>query len=151
MKIDDIGRQQSIQWNQENPKQVSSTADGGFAALLQDEIEGNTEVNSEAAVSGIGSIPALLQIQPVAASSTTDQIDAVGSVIDTLDSLGAALKQNASPRQVDTLIGQLGNQAAGLRNTLSDLPEDHPLQQMSEELNITALMESIKSKRGDYV
>lgn len=151
MKIDDIGKQQAIQWNREDTRQVSNAADGGFASLLQDEIEDTSiEAGSGSAVSEISSIPGMLALQSTTATNATDQIDAVGSVIDTLDSLGTALKQNASPKQVDSLISQLGDQASGLRSTLGDLPEDHPLQQMSEELNITAYMESVKSKRGDY-
>lgn len=78
-------------------------------------------------------------------------ISALDSTLTQFDSLKNALQQNLSPKQINSLVEQINEQTAGLDDKMSGLPADHPLRNMAEELKVTAYMESLKWKRGDYL
>ncbi len=78
-------------------------------------------------------------------------ISALDSTLTQFDSLKNALQQNMSPKAINSLIEQINAQTAGLDEKLSGLPADHKLRGMAEDLKVTAYMESLKWKRGDYL
>ena len=78
-------------------------------------------------------------------------ISALDGVLTQFDSLKNALQGNQSPKEINALIEQINAQTAGLDDKMSGLPADHQLRDMAEELKVTAYMESLKWKRGDYL
>ena len=50
-----------------------------------------------------------------------------------------------------SLIEQLNTGIAGMNDKMSGLPADHQLSDMAEELKVSAYMESVKWRRGDYL
>ena len=157
MIIDEILKQQAIQEGQQStgPKTVSS--DNAFAMLLQSEISGSqSAVAPGSAVCEPGGIPDPLGIQPLISNSAqppglSQAISALDSTLTQLDSLKNALQQNMSPKQINSLIEQINVQTAGLDEKMSGLPADHQLRNVADDLKVTAYMESVKWKRGDYL
>ena len=103
-----------------------------------------------------GGLPGPLGIQSLISNSAqppelSQAISALDSTLTQFDSLKNALQQNLSPKQINSLIEQINEQTAGLDDKMSGLPADHQLRNMAEELKVTAYMESLKWKRGDYL
>ena len=156
MIIDEILNQQAIQESQQStgPKTVSS--DNAFAMLLQSEISGPQSETVRYAVCEPGGLPGPLGVQSLISNSAqppelSQAISALDSTLTQFDSLKNALQQNMSPKQINSLIEQINAQTAGLDDKMSGLPADHQLRDMAEELKVTAYMESLKWKRGDYL
>ncbi|MGA2400588.1 MAG: hypothetical protein ABSG91_02640 [Syntrophobacteraceae bacterium] len=157
MRIDETLKQQAIQESQQSTGQKSVSSDDAFALLLQSEISGSqAEVASDSAVCGLGGVAGPLGIQsmiPASAqtSGLSQAISALDSTLTQFDSLISAIQENKSPREINSLIEQINAQTAGLDDKMSGLPADHQLRDMAEELKVTAYMESLKWRRGDYL
>jgi uncharacterized phage infection (PIP) family protein YhgE len=156
MRIDDIQSQQAVQESKQSKGPRSSSRDDAFALLLQSEIAGPGEETAPGgAVSAPISVPDLgiqsLSGSSAQASEVSQAISAVNGVLTQFDSLKNALQGNKSPKEINALIEQLNTQIAGMDDKMSGLPTDHQLSDMAEELKVTAYMESVKWKRGDYL
>jgi hypothetical protein len=156
MRIDEIQSQQAIQESKQSKGPQGSGRDDAFALLLQSEIAGPGE---ETAPGGAVCAPISLTdlgIQSLndnsaQASEVSQAISAVDGVLSQFDSLKNALQANKSPKEINALIEQLNTQIAGMDDKMSGLPANHQLSDMAEELKVTAYMESVKWKRGDYL
>jgi len=157
MRLDEILKQQAIQESQQSKGRQSAGADDAFALLLQSEMSGSgTQAVSDDAVCGTDDLSGALGIQASIANAVqtpelSQALSAIDGAVTQLDSLSDALQQNKSPKEIDALIEQVNAQAAGLDDKLSGLPSDHQLKDMAEEFKVTAYMESLKWKRGDYL
>ncbi len=157
MRLDEILNQQAIQESQKLKGQQSAGTDDAFALLLQSEISGSeARAVSDTAVSGVEDLSGPVGIQSlvshaVQSSELSQALSEIDGAITQLDSLGIALQQNKSPKEINALIEQFNAQTAGLDDKMSGLPSDHQLRGMAEELKVTAYMESLKWKRGDYL
>lgn len=157
MRLDEILNQHAIQESQKLKGQQSASTDDAFALLLQSEISGSgANAVSDAAVSGAEDLSSPLGIQsliPHAMQSPelSQAFSEIDGAITQLDSLSNALQQNKSPKEINALVEQFNTQTAGLDDKMSGLPSDHQLRGMAEELKVTAYMESLKWKRGDYL
>jgi hypothetical protein len=154
MIINEILNQQAIQESQQSTGTKTVSSDNAFATLLQSEISGPQ--SETAAVCEPGGLPGPLGIQSLISNSAqspelSQAISALDSTLTQFDSLKNALQQNLSPKQINSLIEQINEQTAGLDDKMSSLPADHQLRNMAEELKVTAYMESLKWKRGDYL
>ncbi len=157
MRIDEILSQQAAQESEQSSGSQSAGRDDAFALLLQEVIAGpGEETVPDGAVCESGSAPGLWGIQPLSpnsaqASEASQALSALDGVLTQFDSLKNALQEVKSPKEVDALIEQINAQTAGLDDRMSGLPADHQLREMAEELKVTAYMESVKWRRGDYL
>jgi hypothetical protein len=151
MKIDPIGSPQAVEGSSEAGKKNCTGLDDTFANLLQDEITG-TEVTGTDQVSTLGNLQNVLGVGMVPSNAElSGQVSALEDTLTQIDSLKDMLQTSSSPKQADGIINQISSQVAGLQDKLSTLPEDHPLKEMADELNVTTYMESVKWNRGDYL
>jgi hypothetical protein len=89
--------------------------------------------------------------QPQVADSTNVE-RSIESTIDRLDEMERLLGDSTvTPKTVGQVIDQLTDQTEALRHTMESLPEDHPLQELGNEVTVLATVESIKWDRGDYL
>jgi len=152
MKIDSLLNSQIIQGNPEVDQKDAAGQDSDFAALLQSEMASVEETMPQTDVSGIDGNYQISGIQAFpAGSETTDGIAGIQDVLSMLQSLEQGLQENKSPKEIDGIITEMGNAAAKLQDNVSSLPENSELSDLAEEVNVTAYMESIKWRRGDYV
>lgn len=79
------------------------------------------------------------------ATAVTQAGQELDQVADTLESGKIGLQ--AVGKAIDTL----SEQANSLQQTVKELPSDHPLRKVGDELNVLAYTESVKWQRGDYV
>jgi hypothetical protein len=156
MRLEEILKQQATQDSQQLTGQKRAGADDAFAMLLQSEMSGSdTQPVSDSSVSGAEALSGSLGIQSLISNSVqspelSQALSAIDGAITQLDSLSNALQQNKSPKEISAMIEQVNEQTAGLDDEMSGLPSDHQLRDMAEELKVTAYMESLKWKRGDY-
>jgi hypothetical protein len=158
MKVDEILKQQAVQETQQATGRQGAGSNEDFALLLQNEITGaGTSAVSESSVSGVDNLSSAFGILQSSISNLTQSpelqqaVTAVDGAVAQLGSLSDALQQDKSPKEIDALIEQIQEQAAGLDEKLGGLPSDHQLRDLAEEFKVTAYMESVKWKRGDYV
>ena len=161
MKIDEtlIGQavEKSVQSSAQAKGLRSAAGDDAFAALLQGEVESAGKTGGQdSGVCGPASVAGLLNLQSIVqgagqASRTSEAVSSLNTMIDGLGSLRNALQGAKSPREIDSLIQQVNQQAAGLDAKMTGLPADSRLRDLAEETKVTAYMESLKWKRGDYL
>lgn len=159
MKIDETLSSQAVQKSMQSSGAPSQNAVGNdaFAQLLDGEIAGlGEETAPDSAVCGPGSVqgfwaPQSLMSNSAQTSQLTEAVSSLDDVLTQLDSLKNALQQTRSPKEINSLIEQINEQTAGLDDKMSGLPADHQLRDIAEELKVTAYMESLKWRRGDYL
>jgi uncharacterized phage infection (PIP) family protein YhgE len=156
MRIDEIQSQQAVQESKQSKAPQSGSRDDAFALLLQSEIGGPGEKSAPGGAVSAPIIPPDLSIQSLISNleqtpEVSQAISAVNGVLTQLDSLQSALQDNKTPKEINALIEQLNTGIAGMNDKTSGLPADHQLSDMAEELKVTAYMESVKWKRGDYL
>ena len=157
MRIDEILSQQATQESKQSNASKSAGGDDTFALLLQNEIaKPEEETVEDGAVGKSGSLPGLWGPQSLIPNSTqasevSQAVSALDGVLTQFDSLKNALREAKSPKEVGALIEQINVQTADLDNKMGGLPADHELRDMAEELKVTAYMESVKWRRGDYL
>ncbi|MCL5406375.1 MAG: hypothetical protein M1398_06625 [Deltaproteobacteria bacterium] len=139
-------------------KGAKSAAGGdAFANLLQSEVESAGETGGQdSGVYGPTSVSGLWGAQSIVPglgqpSPTSETISSISTILDGLDSLQNALQATKSPKQINSLIQQINEQAAGLDNKMTGLPANSRLRDLAEETKVTAYMESMKWKRGEYL
>ncbi len=157
MKIDETLSLKALQESNQPSANKSAGGDQAFALMLQGEISDQPQQIAQGdAVSLPGSIPAIPGTQSMAPGSTqtpdaSEAISALDGVLSQLDALKDALQKTGSPKDINSLIEGINSQTAGLDDKMSGLPADHKLKDIAEELKVTAYMESLKWKRGDYL
>lgn len=156
MRIDEILSQQAIQESQDLKGRQSTGTEDAFALLLQNEMStsGSSTVSSDV-VSEVDDLSGTLGVQSsisnaVQSPELLQAISAIDGAVTQLGSLSDALRQNKSSKEIGAMIEQIGEQSSGLDDKISGLPSDHQLRDMAEEVKVTAYMESLKWKRGDY-
>jgi len=152
MKIDDIWKPKSIEADSEIQKKGPNRANDEFAAMLHDEMSGAEQTDAGQEIFGIAPafhIPAIaaLPSDPEGAA----RISSVEGLISKLQSLAVGIGGNMSPKEVDGIINELGTASAKLQGEFNGLAGEQPLKELAEEINVTAYMESVKWRRGDYL
>lgn len=152
MRIDDILKQQGVQQEKELKTRKDDPIAGTFEKLLESEMSGVGSTVGPDPVLGPGSLNAVWGIESMNAGSELSQpISAIENTLSSIDLLGEALQKNKSPREIDAIISKINSGAAELDEKLSGLPPGHPLKDVAEEVKVTAYVESVKWKRGDYL
>jgi DNA repair ATPase RecN len=129
-----------------------------FGRVLEEQLNQITPASGQAAqmaasistLESVASIPYGME-QPQVADST-NVARSIESTIDRLDEVEQLLGDSTvTPKTVGQVIDQLNDQTEALRHTMEALPEDHPLQELGNEVTVLATVESIKWDRGDYL
>jgi len=157
MRIDEILSQQAVQESKQSNVSQGAGGDNTFALVLQNEIaKPEEETVTDGAVGESGSLPGLWGPQSLMANSAqappevSQAVSALDGVLTQLDSLKNALGEAKSPKEVGAMIEQINTQTADLDEKMAGLPAGHALRDMAEEVKVTAYMESVKWRRGDY-
>lgn len=130
-----------------------------FQKVLQEECRGAQlpaalgRSLDEMAPQAIFQVPPHLMMALDFQNQLDDQsLDGLTRAVDALGGLEKALADpSISPRGIQEHFHGIQNELAGLKSLMSALPIQHPLQSMSEEVNILAHVESVKWNRGDYL
>lgn len=156
MKTVEVGGQQAVQSTTEIRDRKAGTADNAFAALLDGELASGSNADAVGAL-GLGNVDAVTRSEPSVLSTASSAeysgvADAIDSQLVRLEEVGTALQnENVDLRAVDAALTQVGEEAKGLDSSLETLPQDHPLRQIGDELNVLTYVESVKWRRGDYL
>ena len=160
MKIDETLISQAVEKSDQSSGQAKGLkSDDAFASLLQGEVESAGKTGDQdggvcdtASLAGLWSLQApSVQGAGKTSQTSSEAVSSLNTVLDGLDSLQNALQGTKSPKEINSLIEQINQQAAGLDTQMSGLPDDSPLRGLAEETKVTAYMESMKWKRGDYL
>jgi hypothetical protein len=156
MKVNEVVGQQAVQNTTGVRDKKSDKAGADFSSLLDGELLAGTETNA-GVTSSVGSIDSLEQSQSLSGSMGTGEVytdvtSAIDAQLGKLEEIGNSLQDsNVSLKQVDEMMTGLSNEADNLQTSLGDLPSEHPLRQIGDELNVLSYVESVKWRRGDYI
>lgn len=156
MKTVEVGGQQAVQSATEIRDKKAGTADKAFAALLDGELSAGANADTVAEL-GLGNVDAVTRSEPTVLSAGSNMeysgvADAIDSQLVRLEEVGTALQnENVNLRAVEAALTQVGEEAKSLDSSLGSLPQDHPLRQIGNELNVLTYVESVKWRRGDYL
>lgn len=155
--VEESGKSRAAQSAGQTKGTNSASGDDPFATLLQSEVgsagetgDPDSAVYGPAGLTGPWSTQSIVQAAGQT-SPTSRAISSLSSIFDGLDSLQNGLQANKSPKEINSLIEQINQQAAGLDDKVSGLPANSQLRDLAEETKVTAYMESMKWKRGDYL
>lgn len=160
MKIETTNPIGSVDQTSTATQSKPAKTENDFAALLESEMplasteESNQLQESAFALEHLNTISnaALLFSLENNVSAEETAAAAVEDTLSGLEKLGQLLEdQGVSLEQVDTALNDLSETLPRLQEQTSQLPDDHPLRQMGEELSVLVAVESIKWNRGDYV
>ena len=137
-------------------------AKGGFARLLEDALAraGETPRTQEAPGAAPPPGPGLPLTAPTLATTSIDSrqdLPAGGlaqaeRTLETLERYRNLLGDpTRSLKEVAGIVDELESQARDLAGVLDRLEADHPLHALLQEVAVTALVASIKFRRGDYL
>lgn len=156
MKVLEVGAQQAIQNSSDAQGKRADGAQDEFTRLLDDEM--NTAESIPVETAGSAGIDPLSLIQAPALPSGDAQVqspEALKSIeagLNSLEMIGRSLQDsNVTPKSVDAMISGLAGQVDGLQKSIADLPSEHPLKQIGNELSIMSYVESVKWRRGEYL
>jgi hypothetical protein len=155
MKVQEIAHVDVTQ-KQSDGKNVGRT-EGSFDRVLNEalgEVGATREPESGTAatdpLSSVAGVPAV----SLSGEVTGDAGAAESSISGAIDQLQAVeqglLSGPVSEKQVGQAIGSLSSEAEKLRGSTQNLPSDHPLRQIADELSVLAHVEAVKYHRGDY-
>ena len=152
MKIGEPWKVQSVEGSPESKKSGAKRPDADFAALLQDELSGTDETSSNKKISELNQVLPTAGISGVTGDTRlSDLMEKIDGVISKLQSFEQALQTNASPKQVDQIVKEMGEAADKLQSTAEGASGYAGLDDVTQEINVAAYMESVKWRRGDYL
>lgn len=156
MKTMEVGGQQAVQATTEMREKKAGTADSGFSALLDGELAAGsaTAASATASVEAVDSITRSENADVSIAGGTecSALADAIEVQLGRLEEVGNSLQnEGVNLKTVDAMLTNLGEETEGLDSSLGSLPEEHPLRQIGDELNVLTYVESVKWNRGDYL
>jgi len=162
MKVDELTGGQTIRKELDVSREKRPVKSNQFQDLLVEELDakiGSGKDDGMAPV-GVGSMNVPVGFYPgLKGAIEIPQDDgprytavAVQSLEGSLDDLGRSLGDGkAGLKTVDRTIQNLSHEAGNLQKSVDQLPADHPMRQLSNELSVLAYVESVKWKRGDYL
>lgn len=156
MRVDDLVKLQTVQDSTGGSGDKRKVTGDAFTALLESEM--NSAASSDATASvGAESVDPLLEARmtgqiSLGSDAGLTAVDAVETGLKGLEEIGSSLSNGSvDARQVDALIQSLPASMDDMQKSLSGLPEGHPLKEIGNEISVTAYVESLKWKRGDYL
>jgi hypothetical protein len=159
MKIDEITLKDGIQGSRNVFGDNRAAKSEDFKTLFQGELNALTET-AETSGQSAESVMAMGGAMDISAVWKTDALwndmqaaeSTAASVAEKLDEIGQlAGDGTADLKRIDDILGALSAEAANLQEKVKDLPQDHPMRNVSDELSVLAYVESVKWQRGDYL
>ena len=159
MKIDEITLKDGIQGSRNVFGDNRAAKSEDFKTLFEGELNALIEA-AETSGQTAESIMALGGAMDISAVWKTDAPwndmqaaeSTAASVAEKLDEIGRlAGDGTADLKRIDNMLGALSTEAASLQEKVKDLPRDHPMRNVSDELSVLAYVESVKWQRGDYL
>lgn len=156
MKIAEAEKQLGIQYSPEKSGSAQQSEPGQFIRILQSEImQGENEVSGVDQSAGIASpvLPGAVYSNTLQEGAFNQQVyEALASGLEKLEALEKAMGDpSTNLRSIDELFNNLSGAIAEMGEFLEDLPGEHPIRAMADELNVLTYVESVKWKRGDYL
>jgi len=157
MKILETQRNESMEKTREASRPSRPGQSGAFHELLSAEVEdcprGTDPSPPGVSLTGLDSLNAVSLLTPICETCPKDPAETALSVGRNLDRLARELEGPGSsdPKRTEALLESLRSEAERLREDTRSLPEGHPLRRISDELSVTAYVESVKWNRGDYL
>jgi hypothetical protein len=159
MKIDEITLKDGIQGSRNVSGDNRAAKSEDFKTLFEGELNALTEA---AGTSGqtAESLLAVGGAMDISAAWKTDALwndmqaaeTTAASVAEKLDEIGRLAGDGTTDlKRIDDMLGALSTEAASLQEKVKDLPLDHPMREVSDELSVLAYVESVKWQRGDYL
>ena len=156
MRIDELGKQQAVQDSTAVSRDKRQVKGDSFSSLLETAMNSDTVTGATAAVEAEA-------VNPLSAIAVTGQVSvdnnaaiaalsAVENGLKGLEDIGNSLMdQNVTPKEVDKMVQSLPSSVSDVQKSLENLPDGHPLKEIGNELSVTAYVESMKWRRGDYI
>ncbi len=152
MKIGEFWKLESIDETAEPLKKGAAKSNSDFAALLEDELSDTDKLGSATEISELASPSSISGISGAKCDSNVSaMIQDVDGMISMLQSLEESLKNQTAPKHVDQLIKKMATAADKLQARAEDVSGNEGLKDLAQEVNVAALMESVKWRRGDYL
>lgn len=156
MKIMEAGGQQAVQGTTEVRDKKADKGGMDFSALLDGELTTGSDA-AAGTVESAGAVDSIALNQSIGMSIVdgagySNVADAIEGQLGKLDEMGTALQdESVSLKKVDAMLTDLSEEAKSLDSSLEGLPQEHPLRQIGDELNVLTYVESVKWRRGDYL
>lgn len=159
MKVGDVsGKETQVQRLKDFNEKVDKGAQDFKSYLSENEFPGQgvKSTTDPAGELEMGMVNPMLALSHVSegsgASAVSDAVTAaVGEAGQKLDQVVAALGSGkVSLKELGKAVDTLSEQADNLQQTVKELPGDHPLRKLGDELKVLAYTESVKWQRGDY-
>lgn len=162
MKIGELTRGEAIGKDLDVPKTRKSVKSEEFQNLLVEELGAKMESGANCGrvseFAGPGNMPVALYpgLNTFRAGEELSGSRGASGAVHTLsrglgEIHGAISEGKTSPRELEKMLTKLTREAEDFENSVGGLSSDHPLRQVSEQLNVLAYVESVKWKRGDYL
>ena len=159
MKIDEITLKDGIQGSRNVFGDNRAAKSEDFKTLFEGELNALTEA-AETSGKTAESLLAVGGAMDTSAAWKTDALwnvrqsaeTTAASVAEKLDEIGQlAGDGTADLKRIEDMLGALSTEAESLQEKVKDLPPDHPMRNVSDELSVLAYVESVKWQRGDYL
>lgn len=152
MKIDELIPKQAIQ--SDSKVQKSEKPEQAFGEMLSQEMQGSAPAAPKQ-VNEFQGLQAALHAPATAPPKIGDCERFAADLENALDQwadIGELVASpDASAKEIQSRIGSLLDSSRSLQKSFEALPENHPLKQIADELNVFSYVESIKWQRGDYL
>lgn len=152
MKIDQLVPQKTIQTDPKASK--SSKPEQAFGEFLSQELQSSKSVPAEQARELQGPDAELVSAAvppPMGAAAERFAADLENALDQWADIGDLVASSNASPKEIQSRMESLLDSSQALQKRFEALPDDHPLKQIADELNVLSYVESVKWQRGDYL
>lgn len=156
MKIWETQHHAPLQNESERSRRTGTAGSPGFQEMLDEE----AGASMSPAVSGPGETEAVSPAGGLVPFSNLEvsteglgaSVEAIDHLIESLHRLQQGLESPVvTPRELEGRLEALAQEAEGLRGRFEDLPQDHELRLLAEEIQVLSYVESIKWRRGDYL
>ena len=128
---------------------------GDFGEILKETIQTNPEPESKPTPAMLNPIASLHPLAATPPLAPPDKEAAIGQVENILDLLDDYRDKLADPRvtlrEMDALVGRLSDEKENLAATLNTMKEGEELRDILNQTLVTASLEVMKFRRGDYV
>ncbi len=158
MKIGELTGKEALQRGLDATRDKATPKSDDFKELLAEEMSqtgavGGSEGMTATAMGPVSGPYALFPGLDVNMTNSVQSVlDAVQAAGQRLDSIEQTMEGGGvTPKTMGRAIDALSREAASLQESLSVLPDTHPLRNVGDELNVLAYVESVKLKRGDYL
>lgn len=124
----------------------------GFKAVLKNEVEKSSKVNSQNQKMHSVSSISPIQLNMVSPTESKSVIERVENLLNILDKYQQKLKDpHVTLKEIDPVVKQLEKEKENLAPVLESISETDGLKDILNQVLATSSLEAIKFNRGDYI